>query len=163
MPKQIKKNVLRKGEKKSRIAAVVSMVCALAFAVVVIILLPSLTEDESPVKAAIITAGFVIFTASCVVHLVLSFICYKREMNFTALFQGIVSSLSTFFCLVNFRFMTVLLLSGLKLDSAAESLVGDMTMTEFVSSQTSGWVCMIIAAVAMIVLGILGITRLAKR
>ncbi|WP_124100786.1 hypothetical protein [Ruminococcus sp. Marseille-P6503] len=163
MPKQIKKDVLQKGDKKSRVAAVVSMICAFAFAAAVIALMPSLVKDESPVKASVITAGFAVFTASCIVHAALAFLCYKREGNFTVLFQGVVSLLSALLCLINFRFMAVLLLSGLKMDSAARKLVGDQTMTEFVGSQTSGWVCMVVSAAAMIILGILGIIRLAKR
>lgn len=163
MPKQIKKDILQKGDKKSRIAAVVSMICAFAFAAAVIALMPSLIKDESAVKASVITVGFAVFTASCAVHSVLSFLCYKREENFTALFQGIISLLSALLCLINFRFMAVLLLSALKMDSAALKLVGDQTMTEFVSSQASGWMCMVISAAAMIILGILGIIRLAKK
>lgn len=163
MPKQIKKDGLKSRDKKSRIAAVISMICAFAFTAAVIALMPSLVKDGSAVKASVITAAYAVFTLSCALHSVFSFLCYKNEDNFTALFQGIVSAMSAFLCLVNFRFMTVLLLSGLKMDSAAQKLAGNQTMTEFVVSQTSGWLCMVISAAAMIILGILGVIRLIRR
>lgn len=163
MPKQIKKEVIPASEKVNRIFAVISMAAALLLAGLLIFLLPQLLEDESPVKACVVSGGFFLFMLSCILHCVTGFVSYAKVQDFTGLFHGIISLMCTVVCLLNLRFVLVLLLSGLNMDNAAQKLVGDHTMTEFVNAQTSDWTGLVFAMCAMLIIGIFGIVRLAKK
>ncbi|MGN0624597.1 MAG: hypothetical protein ACI4JA_11710 [Oscillospiraceae bacterium] len=163
MPKQIKKEVIPASEKVNRVFAVISMAAALILAGLLIFLLPQLLNDESPVKACIISGGYFVFMLSCILHCITGFVSYGKTQDFTGLFHGLISLVCTFLCLLNLRFVLVLLFSGLNMDSAANKLVGDHTMTEFVNAQTSDWTGLIFAMAAMLIIGIVGIVRLSKK
>lgn len=163
MPIQIKKEAIDKSEKVNRIIAIIALVAALVFIGLMISLLPSLTKDESPWKASFLATGYLFFTVSCILHFITAFMSYKKTQSMVRLFQGILSLLSSFMCLINLRFMLVMVFSAFKMDSVAESIVGGSTMTQFVQSQNTNWICLVYALVVMIVLGILGIVKLSRK
>ncbi len=162
MPKQIKNQRISTYEKTNRVFAVISMSCAVIFALILIFIFPAMIKDESVSKVIIVALGYLLFTASCVVHSVTAFRSYKKADNMTGLFHGILSILTTAFCLLNFRFNLVMVLSSFDKENAAYKVIGDQTMTNFVSSQTTAWTCMVLAIFMMIIMGILGIIKLVK-
>ncbi len=163
MPKTIKKEQINRYEKINRIWAIVAMGVVLAFTGTLIFLLPALLEDESAVKATVISVAYLLFTVSCIIHCVTAFVSYGKAESASGLFHGILSLACTFMSLLNLRFVLALFFSGIKAESIADKIIGDHTMTEFVELQTSNWTCLVFAMAVMLILGILGIIRLAKR
>ena len=164
MPKQIKKEVLKPGEMAYRVTAVIVMFLATGLAALLVFMLPRLLEDESAVKACIITGVYALFTIGCIVHCAIALINYPKEPeNASALIQGILSLAASFMCLLNLRFMLAMFFSGLDMQAQADKVIGDHTMSEFVNMQTSNWTCLIFAMAIMLLIGILSVVRLAKR
>lgn len=160
MPKQIKKQQMSPKERTNRICAIISLICSIILAALIIFILPSLTKSPGVPKALLITVGYVLFTASCVVHCTTSFKFYFATDSFTGVFHGVLSFLSALFCLFNLRFVLVMLFSAMGSTSAAKAVVGSKTMTEFTQSQLPSWICMLIALIFMTTIGVLGIIRI---
>ena len=77
-------------------------------------------------------------------------------------FQSILVFASIVACVLNLRFGLIMLFSAYKLNSASSSLIGSQTYTEFISSQYTNWICIVVGTVITIVIGILGIIKLVK-
>ena len=154
MPKEIKKQIIDKKEKTNRISAITAMSASILMWGFIILLLPKIVKTESAVMTLIFTVGYVLFFASCIAHCVTSYGFFKATDNFTGIFHGLISLVSTLFCIFNLRFILVMLFSAFGKDETA--------MTEFLGTQASNWTCFVFALIIMIIIGILGIIRLVS-
>lgn len=163
MPKQIKRRELDKSVKVSCVLAIAGLAASVVFAVLLIFLLPSLMEDESAVKACLIAAGYFIFTVLSICYMAAAFISYSKAQEAGGLFGGICSAAASLMSLLNLRFVLAMMFSGLKMESVVDKIVGDRTYTEFVDMQQQNWICMVIAMMIMLIIGILGAVKLSRR
>lgn len=162
MPKEIKKQIIDKKEKTNRIFAITAMSASILMWGFIILLLPKIVKTESAVMTLIFTVGYVLFFASCIAHCVTSYGFFKATDNFTGIFHGLISLVSTLFCIFNLRFILVMLFSAFGKDETAKQFIGSKTMTEFLGTQASNWTCFVFALIIMIIIGILGIIRLVS-
>ncbi|MDE6149598.1 MAG: hypothetical protein K2F81_05825 [Ruminococcus sp.] len=162
MPKQIKRQPIHPKEKTNRICAILAMAASILMWGLIIFLLPKMIKTESAAMTLIFTIGYILFTASCITHCITSYGFFKATDNFTGIFQGLISLVSTLFCIFNLRFILVMLFSAFGKDETARQFIGSKTMTEFLSTQTSNWTCFVFALIIMIIIGTLGIIKLAS-
>ena len=162
MPKQIKKPKIKPVDKKFRIAAVAGMIMSLLFLAAIFSLIKVIVDTEGKLPTTVLFAAYILYFASCVATLVCGVRAYSKEDNFTDLFQSILVFASIVSCVLNLRFSLIMLFSAYKLNGASSTLIGSQTYTEFISSQYTNWICIVVGTVITIVVGILGIVKLAK-
>jgi hypothetical protein len=93
-------------------------------------------------------------------HCVQGIYVYKKQEHYGVLFQSILSGAAAFTALVNLQFALVMLLSALGKDGAAEKLIGDRTMNDFILAQSTAWVMIIFGMAAAILVGVIAMMRL---
>ena len=163
MPKQIKKDIIHPKEKMNRIFAILSMCTAIIMCAFLIFVMPRMIKTESIGLTFLFTIAFALFFVSCFIHCFSSIGSFKATSRFSLIFQGFVSLVSTIFCIFNTRFILVMLFSALKKTDIVKVLLGTKSMVRFLESQYTNWICFIFALIAMIIVGVLGIIRLARK
>ena len=78
------------------------------------------------------------------------------------LFQGIVHIYSVIACVMNVRMAFIILFSALGSQSGVDTLIGSQSQNEFIQSQYASWICLAIATLFSVILGILAVVRLVK-
>lgn len=78
------------------------------------------------------------------------------------LFQGIVHIYSVIACVMNVRMAFIILFSALGSQSGVDTLIGSQSQNEFIQSQYASWICLAIATLFSVVLGILAVVWLVK-
>lgn len=164
MPKRIKREVLTKTELHNRVIEIIAMLVTLVFGGVLIALLNDLMNQESGGwRGCVVFALYMLFFIMAVVHFVHGLYTFKRLENYGILFQAIMSGAAAFTALVNAEFAVVLFLSSIGADGTAEKLLGDRSMNDFVTSQSSNWTLLLFGMAAVIIVGICAVMRFAKR
>lgn len=77
-------------------------------------------------------------------------------------FQGIVHIYSVIACVMNVRMAFIILFSALGSQSGVDTLIGSQSQNEFIQSQYASWICLAIATLFSVVLGILAVVWLVK-
>lgn len=162
MPKQIKKPKLKPYDRKYRKSVVGMLIATVIFLGALFGLIKIITDTEGKLVTTILFGAYILYIAACGVSLTYAVKAYKNEDNFNTLFQGFFITAALVFCAMNLRFAFVMLFSAYNLDELASKLMGTATSTEFVSTQYMCWICMLIGTLLTIILGILGIVKLAK-
>ena len=135
MPKQIKKEQIKKSELLYRKWSVAGLAAA---------------------------AVFIIYTAVSVVCAVLGVKSYVKDDCGVCLFQGIVHIYSVIACVMNVRMAFIILFSALGSQSGVDTLIGSQSQNEFIQSQYASWICLAIATLFSVILGILAVVWLVK-
>lgn len=162
MPIQIKKLQIKPYDKKYNKSLIGLLMMTIVFLGSLFGLIKIITDTEGKLVTTILFASYVLYIVANFVSLTYAIKAYKREDNFSDLFQGLFIVATIVFCCLNLKFAVVMLFSAYNLDSYAQSLMGSATSTEFISTQYNCWICMLIGNLFTIVLGIIGIIKLAK-
>lgn len=162
MPKQIKKKIITPKEKVNAISGMIAMCAAVLMCVLMLIFVLRI-KNESTSLAVILVIGYVVFLCTCVFHLVTSVRWFKDNADTKALFHGFAATACILFCLFNLRFVLIMLFSVFKLENATKNLLGSKSLQEFLLSQGPSWVCLGLALVIMIIVGVASIVKLASK
>ena len=149
MPKQIKKEQI-KWSVAGLAAAAVFMGCMAGLMSMIV------KTEGAKVPTIVLFAAFVIYTAVSVVCAVLGVKSYVKDDCGVCLFQGIVHIYSVIACVMNVRMAFIILQSGV------DTLIGSQSQNEFIQSQYASWICLAIATLFSVVLGILAVVWLVK-
>lgn len=163
MPKQIKKQELTKAEKTNRILALIAMAVSMAFAGSLIALLSDVMNEENTWSSYVICGCYALFFGLSLAHCIQGIYVFKKQEHYGVLFGSILSGAAAFSALINFQFVTVMLLSAMGRDEAAQKAIGSRTMDEFVQSQHTAWILLVCGIAAVIFVGIAAIMRFANR
>ena len=80
-----------------------------------------------------------------------------------AVFMGcIVHIYSVIACVMNVRMAFIILFSALGSRSGVDTLIGSQSQNEFIQSQYASWICLAIATLFSVILGILAVVWLVK-
>lgn len=107
-------------------------------------------------------AVFIIYMAVSVVCAVLGVKSYVKDDCGVCLFQGIVHIYSVIACIMNVRMAFIILFSALGSQSGVDTLIGSQSQNEFIQSQYASWICLAIATLFSVILGILAVVWLVK-
>lgn len=162
MPIKIKKPQIKPCEVKYRKSAIGAMIMTLIFAAALICLMGTIVNTASKIAAVGLIVAYALYFASCTVSLVLGVNAYRKEDNFPVLCQSAFFLAAVVFCVMNLRFALMLIFSAFELENAAQTLAGSQSYSEFISTQYSNWVCIIIGLVLTVITGICGIVKLAS-
>lgn len=162
MPIKIKKPEVKSGEIKYRKSTVGTMIMTVIFAAALILLMRTIVNSANKAAAVGLIGAYVLYFAACIVSLVLGVNAYRKEDNFPVLCQSVFYLASSIFCIMNLRFSLMLIFSAFELENAAKALAGSQSYTEFISTQYSNWVCIIIGLVLTLIIGIFGIVKLVS-
>lgn len=161
MPVKIKKEKMKPLNKKYRIAVIIGMVIAIAFAIFFSCLLAGMTaQHEAP--AIVMFCVFCVYLADVLVNFVLGIRTYIKEDNTAVLLQSVMIFANIIFCLLNLKTFLMLLLVVLKKHDAVFKLLDGKTYLEYITTQYGNWVCLIIGVVISMILGVLAILELAR-
>ena len=166
MPKQIKKRVLKKGEKPAAVLCTVAMAAALIFAALFIVLIPDIDSSSENVqfaKAISAAAAYILFVLTSAAAMVSSLIAYKTSKQPGDVMRGFFSGVSIFTALLSIRFMLALFFAGLDDQDMVDKIVGSGTYSDFIKNQAPSFACLIISLAVMLFVGISAIVKLAKR
>lgn len=163
MPKQIKKEEMKSSDRAYRRWAVAGLISAAAFMGALAGLIGIITRTEGDkAPTTVLFALYAVYTAVSVISAVKGIMSYVREDVTACLFQGLLNTFSVIACAMNMRMAFIILLSAYHAEDTADKLIGSQTQTEFVQSQYASWICLSIAVLISIIIGILGIVKLAK-
>ena len=138
MPKQIKKEQIKKSELLYRKWSVAGLAAAAVFMGCMAGLMSMIVKTEgAKVPTIVLFAAFIIYTAVSVVCAVLGVKSYVKDDCGVCLFQGIVHIYSVIACVMNVRI-------------------------EFIQSQYASWICLAVATLFSVILGILAVVWLVK-
>ena len=166
MPKQIKKRVLKKGEKSAAVLTITAMIVGLIFTVLFVIMIPDIdsgTEDIQFIKAICAAVGYVLFVLATAVALIASLKAYKNSKQMGDVMRGFFCGVSIFTALLSVRFMLALFFAGLDDQEMVDKIIGSGTYSEFIKNQAPSFACLVIALAIMLFAGISAIVKLAKR
>lgn len=166
MPKQIKKRVLKKGEKTSAVLCILAMAAGLIFAVLFIVMIPGLDQEENQaqkVKAILAAAGYVIFVGLTAAAMITSLSAYRTSKQMGDVMRGFFAGASIFTALLSIRFMLALFFAGLDDQAAVDKIIGSGSYSDFIQNQAPSFACLVIALAVMLFAGISAIVKLAKR
>ena len=161
MPKKIKEKLLEKSEKTNCVLAIIEMLIASGFAGVLVWLGKELDENIAKWKCLIVFGVYMLFFIFTAVHCVQGISVFKKHENYGILFRSIISGAAAVTALANLQFAITLLLSSLKLDNAAQRVIGSRTFDDFIAAQRGPWVLLLIGITAAILIGFAGIAALA--
>ena len=163
MPKQIKKEQIKKSELLYRKWAVAGLAAAAVFMGCMAGLMSMIVKTEgAKVPTIVLFATFIIYTAVSVVCAVLGVKSYVKDDCGVCLFQGIVHIYSVIACVMNVRMAFIILFSALGSQSGVDTLIGSQSQNEFIQSQYASWICLAIATLFSVILGILAVVWLVK-
>ena len=158
MPKQIKKEQIKKSELIYRKWSVAGLAAAAMAGLMSLIV----KTEGAKVPTIVLFAAFIIYTAVSVVCAVLGVKSYVKDDCGVCLFQGIVHIYSVIACVMNVRMAFIILFSALGSQSGVDTLIGSQSQNEFIQSQYASWICLAIATLFSVVLGILAVVWLVK-
>ena len=118
--------------------------------------------EGAKVPTIVLFAAFIIYTAVSVVCAVLGVKSYVKDDCGVCLFQGIVHIYSVIACVMNVRMAFIILFSALGSRSGVDTLIGSQSQNEFIQSQYASWICLAIATLFSVILGILAVVWLVK-
>lgn len=162
MPIQIKKPEFKKFDKKYRISCLISLGAAVLFMAALIGLMGKISNEADKLASTLLFAAYILLFGCCFYSMYRGVKAYTAEDNTADLFQCAFFLAAIIFCFMNLRFALILIFSAYGLNSAADSLRGEQTYSEFISTQYSNWVCMIIGCVLIIIAGIFAAVKLIK-
>ena len=163
MPKQIKKEQIKKSELLYRKWSVAGLAAAAVFMGCMAGLMSMIVKTEgAKVPTIVLFAAFIIYTAVSVVCAVLGVKSYVKDDCGVCLFQGIVHIYSVIACVMNVRMAFIILFSALGSRSGVDTLIGSQSQNEFIQSQYASWICLAIATLFSVILGILAVVWLVK-
>lgn len=163
MPKQIKKEQIKKSELLYRKWSVAGLAAAAVFMGCMAGLMSMIVKTEgAKVPTIVLFAVFIIYMAVSVVCAVLGVKSYVKDDCGVCLFQGIVHIYSVIACIMNVRMAFIILFSALGSQSGVDTLIGSQSQNEFIQSQYASWICLAIATLFSVVLGILAVVWLVK-
>lgn len=163
MPKQIKKEEMKKSDRAYRKWAVAGLISSVAFMGALAGLIGLITKtngDKAP--TTVLFSLYAVYTAVSVISAVKGIMSYVREDVTVCLFQGLLNAFSAIACIMNLRMAFIILLSAYHAEDMANKLIGSQTQTEFVQTQYANWICLSVAVLISIIIGILGIVKLTK-
>jgi len=164
MPKQIKKEQIKKSELIYRKWSVAGLAAAAVFMGCMAGLMSLIVKTEgAKVPTIVLFAAFIIYTAVSVVCAVLGVKSYVKDDCGVCLFQGIVHIYSVIACVMNVRMAFIILFSALGSQSGVDTLIGSQSQNEFIQSQYASWICLAIATLFSVILGILAVVWLVKK
>ena len=159
MPKQIKKEQIKKSELLYRKWSVAGLAAAAVFMGCMAGLMSMIVKtDGAKVPTIVLFAAFIIYTAVSVVCAVLGVKSYVKDDCGVCLFQGIVHIYSVIACIMNVRMAFIILFSALGSQSGVDTLIGSQSHC----SQYASWICLAIATLFSVILGILAVVWLVK-
>ncbi len=161
MPKMIKKPQAKRSDIVFRKWALGAFFSAALFGSVFAALIKTILDSGKAVPMSILFAAYVIYTGVTAVAAVMGIRAYSREDVGAALFQGLLLCASAIFALVNIRLAVVMLLESFGKSEASKKLIGEQSVSEFITSQRTAWVLMAIGLGLCIAVGVLAIVRLA--
>ena len=136
MPKQIKKEQIKKSELLYRKWSVAGLAAAAVFMGCMAGLMSMIVKTEgAKVPTIVLFAAFIIYTAVSVVCAVLGVKSYVKDDCGVCLFQGIVHIYSVIACVMNVRMAFIILFSALGSQSGVDTLIGSQSQNEFIQSQ----------------------------
>ena len=163
MPKQIKKEQVKRSELLYRKWAVAGLGAAAVFMGCIAGLMSIIVKtDGAKIPTAILFAVFVIYAAVSVACAVTGVKSYVKDDCGVCLFQGIVHIYSIIACVMNVRMAFIILFSAFGSQSAVDTLIGSQSQNEFIQSQYASWICLALATLFSVILGILAVVRLVK-
>lgn len=163
MPKQIKKEQIKKSELLYRKWSVAGLAAAAVFMGCMAGLMSMIMNAaKSTIVGTFAPSVFTIYTAVSVVCAVLGVKSYVKDDCGVCLFQGIVHIYSVIACVMNVRMAFIILFSALGSQSGVDTLIGSQSQNEFIQSQYASWICLAIATLFSVVLGILAVVWLVK-
>lgn len=164
MPKQIKKRSPEKGEKKSCLLGIFSMITALVLSGFLILLVQLAGSDEQPSWLGYaIPAAYVVFTVMCLVHCLHGIFLFRKTESYAAVFTAMLTAISVFAALINIQFMLALLFSTIGSESMVTKIIGDVSLDEFMATQTGAWRFMIGGISTSFAVGMISVIRLIKK
>ena len=161
MPKMIKKPQAKHTDIVFRRWALGAFFSAALFGSVFGALIKTILDSGKAVPMSILFVAYVVYTAVTAVASVMGFRAYNREDVGAALFQGILLCLSAVFALVNVRLAVVMLLESFGKSEASKKLIGEQSVSEFITSQRTAWVLMAVGLGFCVAVGVLAIVKLA--
>ncbi len=162
MPIKIKKPQIKPCEIKYRKSAIGAMIMTMIFAAALIFLMGTIVNNANKLAAVGLIAAYALYFAACVTSLVLGVNAYRKEDNFPVLCQCAFFLAAVIFCIMNLRFALMLIFSAFDLEDAAQALAGSQAYSEFITTQYSNWVCIIIGLILTVITGICGIVKLVS-
>ena len=132
MPKQIKKEQIKKSELLYRKWSVAGLAAAAVFMGCMAGLMSMIVKTEgAKVPTIVLFAAFVIYTAVSVVCAVLGVKSYVKDDCGVCLFQGIVHIYSVIACVMNVRMAFIILFSALGSQSGVDTLIGSQSQRNY--------------------------------
>lgn len=164
MPKQVKKRTTEKGEKKSCLLGIFSMLSALVLSGFLILLIQLAGSDEQPKWLGYaIPAAYVVFTVVSLIHCLHGIVLFKKTESYAAVFTAMLTAISVFAALINIQFMLALTFSTAGAESMVTKIIGDISLDEFMASQTNAWKFMIGGISTSFAVGMISVIRLIKK
>lgn len=162
MPKQIKKEQIKKSELIYRKWSVAGLAAAAVFMGCMAGLMSMIVKTEGAKVPTIVLLRRSLSTRQCrwYVRCLGEKLCKGRLR--VCLFQGIVHIYSVIACVMNVRMAFIILFSALGSQSGVDTLIGSQSQNEFIQSQYASWICLAIATLFSVILGILAVVWLVK-
>lgn len=161
MPITLKKEKMKPCNIRFRIAAIAGLGITVIFSVLFGIFVEKIAMGDKN-SVIVIAVFFFLYLASCVVSMILGVKTYLREDNGAVLFQSVLLFAPIIFCIMNLKTALLMILVVFDKDSAAIKLLGDHSYFEYISTQYSSWICLMIGLVVTMVIGILAVVTLLK-
>ncbi|MBR1864395.1 MAG: hypothetical protein IJ806_09950 [Ruminococcus sp.] len=162
MPIRIKKPELGPYDRRFRKWAVISGAASLLFALGVGSVLTVAGNNNDKPIATVLTVFYTIFVLCCIITLKCAVEAYRREDVLSALGMAVLYSADLVVCLLNLRFVAVMLVSVYGSQEMVSRLVGSSTMAMYIRSQYLNWGILVIALVITLIMGIAGAVKLIK-
>ena len=161
MPIQLRKEKMKPWHIKFRILGIVMLFMSVLFSILFGMYVEKIALGvKTPV--IVVCVVFCLYFISCVVTSVLGIMTYVKEDNLPVLVQGILTCAPVIFCLINAKTALLMILVVFNKDDFAVKILGDQNYYQYISTQYSHWVCLLIGLVVSMVIGVLSIVTFMK-
>ena len=164
MPKQIKTKALPAGELTNSKISILTMLAAFAFGGTLMALISVLEKSGTPGTALGVSVFvcLVLFLAFSLWHCIQGIITYEKHEHYGVLLTSVLTVFSSFACILNTQMALSLFLTSIGMEDAAKSVVGGRSFAEFMSTQRTAWIIMVLGVTTGVMSGLIGMLKISK-